>query len=52
MKKKVIHLKALMLNAGCRKIASTFNRNYLQSKQMTLSKSYVNTVICEHQHEI
>jgi len=41
-----------MPDAGCRKIASTLNRSYSQSKQMTVSKSYVNTVIREHLYEI
>jgi len=52
VKKEIIRLKALMPDMGCRKIAATFNRNYSQSKQMTVSKSYVNTVIREHLYEI
>jgi len=51
VKKKVIWLKALMPQAGCRTIAHTFNRLH-QSKGMTVSKSYVNSVIRNHQYEI
>ena len=33
--KEIIRLKALMQEAGCRKIAHTFNRKFAQSKQIT-----------------
>jgi len=52
VKKEIIRLKALMADTGCRKIAAAFNRNNSVSKGMTVSKSYVNTVIREHLYEI
>jgi len=51
VKQKIIKLKALMPQAGCRAIAHTFNRLH-EHKGMTVSKSYVNTVIRNHQHDI
>ncbi|WP_157753570.1 integrase core domain-containing protein [Ghiorsea bivora] len=51
VKHKVIRLKALMPQAGCRTIAHTFNRLH-EHKGMTVSKSYVNTVIRNHQFAI
>ena len=51
VKKKVIWLKALMPQAGCRTIVHTFNRLH-QAKGVTVSKSYVNTVTRNHQYEI
>jgi transposase InsO family protein len=50
--KEIIRLKALMAEAGCRKIAYTFNRRFSQSKQMTVSKTYVNEIIRKHNYEI
>jgi len=51
VKKKVIRLKALMLQAGCRIIAHAFNRLYGR-KGMTVGKSYVNEVVKKHRYEI
>jgi len=51
VKKKVIRLKALMPEAGCRAIAHTFNRLHEQ-QGMSVGKSYVYEVIKAHQYEI
>jgi len=51
VKKKVIRLKALMPEAGCRAIAHAFNRLYEQ-QGMSVGKSYVYEVIKKHQYEI
>jgi len=48
---KIISIKAFMPQAGCRCIAHTFNRLY-ESQGMTVSKSYVNCIIRNHQYEI
>jgi len=49
--KKIIRLKALMPQAGCRSIAHAFNRLHGR-KGMTVGKSYVNEVVRKHQYEI
>jgi len=51
VKKRVIRLKALMPQAGCRTIAHAFNRMHEQ-KGMTVGKSYVNGIVKAHQYEI
>lgn len=50
--KKIIHMKALMPDQGCRKLADSFNRRFAQSKQMTVGKTYVSNVILKHQYAI
>jgi len=52
VREEIIRLKALMPDAGCRKIAATFNRCYSQGKGMTVSKSYVCNVVRKHLYEI
>jgi hypothetical protein len=52
VRKEVIRLKALMPDAGCRKVAHTFNRRFAESRQMTGSKTFVNGVIRKHNYEI
>ncbi|MBI3754825.1 MAG: DDE-type integrase/transposase/recombinase [Deltaproteobacteria bacterium] len=49
---EIIRLKAFMREAGCRTIAHTFNRIYAESKQMTVSKTFVNEVVRKHKYEI
>lgn len=39
VRKEIIRLKALMPEAGCRRIAYAFNRRFAQSKLMTVSKT-------------
>jgi hypothetical protein len=51
VKKKVIRLKALMPQAGCRIIAHAFNR-LNEHRGMTVGKSYVNEVVKKHRYEI
>ena len=52
VKKEIIRLKALMLEAGCRKISDIFNRKFAESKKMTVSKTYTNNVIRKYNYEI
>jgi transposase InsO family protein len=50
--KEIIHMKALMPELGCRKLADSFNRRFNCSKQMTVGKTYVSNVIQKSQYEI
>lgn len=52
VRQEVIRLKALMPEAGCRTIANTFNRRFAESRQMTVSKTFVNDVIGNNKYEI
>ncbi|KAF0144562.1 MAG: Integrase core domain-containing protein [Nitrospirae bacterium] len=52
VRQEVMRLKALMPEAGCRTIANTFNRKFAESKQMTVSKTFVNDVIRNNKYEI
>ncbi len=49
---EILRLKALMPEAGCRKIADTFNRRFAGPKQMTVGKTFVNVVTRTHQYDI
>jgi hypothetical protein len=51
VKQKVIYLKALLPNYGCRKIAIIFNKQY-HHKKISISKSYVYNIIKENQYKI
>lgn len=51
VKNKVIYLKVLLPDYGCRKIAYIFNKQY-HNKNISISKSYVYYVIKENQYEI
>jgi putative transposase len=48
---KIIGLKALMPEAGCRKVADTFNRLHAH-EDMTVGKTYVSSVIRKYRYEI
>lgn len=51
VKKEIIRLKAILgKQAGCRRVAHTFNR--LHGSRETVGKTYVATVIANHQYEI
>ncbi len=52
VRREVLRLTALMPDAGCRRIAGTFNRRFASAKQMTVGKTFVNTVIRTHQYDI
>ena len=52
VRKEIIRLKALMPEAGCRYIASLFNRKYAAVKNMTVGKTFVSHVIQKHAYEI
>ena len=47
----IIHLKAVLPDHGCRKLADTFNRLHAASG-MTIGKTCVATIIRRHQHAI
>jgi transposase InsO family protein len=49
---EVIRLKSLMPDAGCRRIADTFNRLHAARHRMTVSKSWVAVVVRKHRLEI
>ncbi len=51
VKSKVIYLKALNPNLGCRKIAELFNRIHLVKDAETVSKSYVYLQLKTHQYQ-
>ena len=50
--KEIIRMKAFMPQAGCRQMATTFNRRFAKSRQMTVGKTWVSTVIQKHHYEI
>lgn len=54
--REIIRLKALMPNAGCRRIADTFNRRHARHKEirwrMTVGKSFVADTMRKHRYEI
>ncbi len=52
VRKEIIRLKALMPEAGCRYIASLFNRKYAAVKNMTVGKTFASHVIQKHAYEI
>ncbi|UVT18201.1 MAG: hypothetical protein H8K03_21845 (plasmid) [Nitrospira sp.] len=52
VKQEVLHLKALMPQAGCRTIAHHFNRRWRSRRQMTVSKTYVADLCRRHQYLI
>lgn len=49
VRREILRLKALMPDAGCRRIAATFNRRFAGPRQMTVGKTFVNEVIRDHQ---
>jgi len=49
VQQEVLHLKALMPQAGCRRIAHHFNRRWAARRQMTVSKTYVADT-CRKEH--
>ena len=54
--REIIHLKALMPDAGCRRIADTFNRRHAHHREirrrMTVGKSFVADTMRKHRYEI
>jgi transposase InsO family protein len=49
---EVIRLKALMADAGCRRVADTFNRLHAARHRMTVSKTWVAVAVRTHRLEI
>src|SRR5882672_11859514 len=52
VKKGVIRLKALMPEAGCRRIANSFNRRFAAKRRMTVGKTFVSELLRKHRYEI
>jgi len=52
VQQEVLHLKALMPQAGCRTIAHHFNRRWATRRQMTVSKTYVADTCRTHRYTI
>jgi len=52
VKKEVIRLKALLPQAGCRRIAQTFNRRFATTRRMTVGKTLVSELIRQHRYKI
>lgn len=50
--REIIRLKALIPEAGCRTLATIFNRHHAASRKMTVGKSFVADIIRRHQYEI
>jgi len=48
----VVRIKAWSPKLGCRKIADAFNRRFAGSKRMTVSKSFVASVLATSRLEI
>jgi putative transposase len=49
---EIIRLAALMPDSGCRKLADTFNRLHLATRNTIVSKSYVNERMRKHHYAI
>ena len=49
--KEIIRMKALMVTAGCRSLADSFNRRF-SNKGMSVGKTFVNNTIRQNRYEI
>ena len=49
---EIVRLKALMSDAGCRRIADTFNRIHAARQRTTVSKTWVAVLVRKRRHEI
>jgi transposase InsO family protein len=52
VRREVVRIKAWSPKLGCRKIADAFNRRFAGSKRMTVSKSFVASVLATSRFEI
>jgi len=52
VRREVVRIKAWSPKLGCRKIADAFNRRFAGSKRMTVSKSFVASVLATSRLEI
>lgn len=52
VRREVLRLKALMPEAGCRRVAETFNRLHQSRKGMTVGKTFVADTIRQHGEEL
>ena len=52
LKAKIIRLKALMPQAGCRRIADICNRRFAASRKVTVGKTYVHQILQRHDYEV
>jgi len=49
---ELIRTKALMPEAGCRRIADSFNRRFAARRRMTVGKTFVSEFLREHRYEV
>ena len=52
VRRKIIHLKALLPDEGCRHIADVFNRRHGNGQDIRVGKTYVSYVIRHNQYQI
>ncbi len=52
VRREIIRLKALMPEAGCRRIADSFNRRFAARRRMTVGKTFVSEFLREHRYEV
>ncbi len=52
VRKELIRLKALMPEAGCRRIADSFNRRFAARRRMTVGKTFVSEFLREQRYEV
>jgi transposase InsO family protein len=50
--RELVRLKALMPDAGCRRLADVFNRRFAKARKMTVSKSYVAYTLMRERYAI
>src|SRR6267143_2724332 len=52
VRREIIRLKALMPEAGCRRIADSFNRRFAAKRRTTVGKTFVAELVRQHRYEI
>ena len=52
VRKEVVRLKALMPQAGCRRIADSFNRRFAAKRRTTVGKTFVAGLVRQFRYEI
>ena len=52
VRKEVVRLKALMPQAGCRRIADSFNRRFAAKRRTTVGKTFVAELVRQFRYEI
>ncbi len=52
LKAEILHIKALMPEAGCHTISDICNRRFAASHKVTVGKTYVHQLLLKHRYEI